>query len=341
MRKQLGLSLVELMISITLGLVLMTGVVQMFLSSKVVFNNQQALSRVQETGRLAIDFIARDARMAAYYGCFRITGNTGNVLQNKALQIGGLHEHFDIGIMGYDSAASVPHGAAADLGATPIPDANASVLVIRGASQVGNIINAPSTNNNLLAYTTTAIDASTGCVGELCPGKAAVASDCSKARVFTVNTLAVAGTTLTVSHVDSWSNFTTGQVMPMNTVVYFVATKKDGNGPSLWQRTNNGDALELLEGVENMQVTYATANDSTGILDKGYRLASQITASNEWAKVTSIRVDLLVRSIEKNVLNEPQSYNFGGVDVNPGSTDRRLRQVFSSVVTVRSRMSVN
>jgi type IV pilus assembly protein PilW len=37
LHKQAGLSLIELMISITLGLILMAGVVQMFVSSKSVF----------------------------------------------------------------------------------------------------------------------------------------------------------------------------------------------------------------------------------------------------------------------------------------------------------------
>ena len=343
MRKQLGLSLVELMISITLGLVLMTGVVQMFLSSKLVYSNQQALSRLQETGRLAMDFLARDVRMAAYYGCFRITGDTGHILQNSALQIGGLHEHFDVGVMGYDSTASLPHGAAADLGASVVPVANSDILIIRGATQVGNIINTPSTTNNVLAFSSIPVDAS-GCVSGICPAAAAVVSDCSKAQVFLVNSVAVAGTTLTVNHTASWTNnvYSTGQVMPMNTIVYFLATGA-GGGPSLWQRINNGTALELLDGVEKMRITYATANNN-GVLDQGYRVASAITASNEWAKVTSIRIDLLVRSLENNVVSEPQPYTFGGVTVNPAvadPADRHLREVFSSVVTIRSRMSVN
>src|SRR5690554_5044513 len=69
MRKQQGLSLVELMISITLGLVLMTGVMQMFLSSRTVFSTHQAISRIQENGRLAMEFISQDVRMAGFMGC--------------------------------------------------------------------------------------------------------------------------------------------------------------------------------------------------------------------------------------------------------------------------------
>jgi len=343
MRKQLGLSLVELMISITLGLVLMTGVVQMFLSSKVVFNNQQALSRIQETGRLAIDFISRDVRMAAYYGCFRITGQVGNILQPSAgLTIGGLHESFDQGIRGYDSPDDLPHGAATDLGATIDPVEDASVLVVRGGTQVGYVISG-SSNNNLFAYSETAKD-SDGCVGALCekPGSVGLVADCSKARVFRINTLAVTGTTLTVNHLDLWSDFVSGEVLPMNTIVYFLATREGATVPSLWQKTNLEPAVELLEGVEKMRVTYATANGD-GVLDQGYRLASAL-ALNEWAQVVSVRLELVARSLEKNVLSEPQPYTFENEEINPGeadAADRSLRQVFTSVVTIRSRMTLN
>ncbi|ARU27615.1 hypothetical protein CBR65_09340 [Cellvibrio sp. PSBB006] len=74
MRKQAGLSLIELMIAITLGLILMAGVIQVFLSSRVTFATQQAMSRVQETGRLAVEFMARDIRMAGYMGCTSRSG---------------------------------------------------------------------------------------------------------------------------------------------------------------------------------------------------------------------------------------------------------------------------
>ena len=69
MYQQKGLSLVELMVAVTLGLVLMGGVIQLFLSSRVVFSTQQSLSRVQENGRFAIEFITRDLRQAGYAGC--------------------------------------------------------------------------------------------------------------------------------------------------------------------------------------------------------------------------------------------------------------------------------
>ncbi|MES2823291.1 MAG: PilW family protein [Pseudomonadota bacterium] len=344
MRRQSGLSLVELMISIALGLVLMTGVVQMFLSSRVVFSTQQGLSRIQETGRLAVDFISKDIRMAAHYGCYRPAAkssidNPKLKLKGATLAIGaGLHTDFDVGIMGYDSFGALPHGAANDLGAVTAIAGN--ILVVRSANNagVGVVLNAANTAGALTAYTTETIV--NNCVRGICVGGAAVATDCAGAYVFPVSALAKAGNVLTVSHVAAWSltdplqSFALGdELLPVNTTVYFLATGA-GGGPSLWQRTNTDAALELVEGVENMRITYATSANTT------YRLASALAAT-EWDFVQAVRVELLVRSLENNVLNERQPYTFGGVLTTPPVTDRRMRQVFTTTAAIRSRMVLN
>ncbi|MDO9107004.1 MAG: PilW family protein [Methylovulum sp.] len=63
---QSGLTLIELMIAMLLGVFLIGGVVQIFVSSKQTYRMQEGLSRLQENGRFAMDFISRDLRMAGY-----------------------------------------------------------------------------------------------------------------------------------------------------------------------------------------------------------------------------------------------------------------------------------
>jgi type IV pilus assembly protein PilW len=64
--KQAGLSLIELMISVTLGLILMTAAVSSMLSTKQTYAVNDDLSRSQENGRLALDLMVKDLRMAGY-----------------------------------------------------------------------------------------------------------------------------------------------------------------------------------------------------------------------------------------------------------------------------------
>lgn len=346
--RQAGLSLVELMISITLGLILMTGVVQIFLSSKTVFGAQQGLSRIQETGRLAIEFLARDTRMAAFYGCYRPNSNVpGNELQNGALVIAGLHGNFAEGIRGYDSLAALPGGAGA-VGASikPLTSGIANVVIIRAAQTVGLPISKPNDANGVFTYSAESAD-SKGCFAGMCANSAVVVSDCFKARVFKVAIAPLlVGEEVKLVHNEGWGggaitpeNFVSGEVAAMNTIVYFLAQGASGM-PSLWQKTNTEDALELLEGVEQMRITYATSDN------KNYRLASALSAI-DWPKVDAVRIEVVARSMENNVVDAPQPYTLGGVAIKPTTIvippatkavdDRYLRQVFTSTIGIRSR----
>ncbi|HRP74349.1 MAG TPA: PilW family protein [Rhodocyclaceae bacterium] len=66
---QRGLSLVELLIGMTLGLVVLGGVLYLFAANKQNYRHQESLSRVQESGRFALELLTRDIRMAGYIGC--------------------------------------------------------------------------------------------------------------------------------------------------------------------------------------------------------------------------------------------------------------------------------
>jgi type IV pilus assembly protein PilW len=63
-----GFSLVELMVAITLGLLLTAGMIQLFSSSRLTFQTSDALARVQENGRFAMELIKRDLRSAGERG---------------------------------------------------------------------------------------------------------------------------------------------------------------------------------------------------------------------------------------------------------------------------------
>jgi len=64
--RQKGLSLVELLIAMLLGLLLTAGALQMMLSSQVIYQTTDTLSRIQENGRFALNFLAKDIRMAGH-----------------------------------------------------------------------------------------------------------------------------------------------------------------------------------------------------------------------------------------------------------------------------------
>ena len=63
---QTGLSIIEFMVAITLGLILLAGITQIFLTNKNTFNITDSLGRLEENGRFAMEILAQNVRMAGY-----------------------------------------------------------------------------------------------------------------------------------------------------------------------------------------------------------------------------------------------------------------------------------
>lgn len=67
-RKQAGLTLVELMVALAIGSFLMVGSIQIYNQSRHAFVVNESIARVQETAQFAMDTIEADLRMASNWG---------------------------------------------------------------------------------------------------------------------------------------------------------------------------------------------------------------------------------------------------------------------------------
>ena len=68
LRRQTGLTLVELMVALAIGSFLMIGAVQVYSQSRQAFVVNESIARVQETAQFAMDTIESDLRMASNWG---------------------------------------------------------------------------------------------------------------------------------------------------------------------------------------------------------------------------------------------------------------------------------
>lgn len=75
--KQRGFSMVELLVALVIGLFLLAGVLQAFVSSNHTYITNDSLARTQENGRFALEFVSRDIRNAGYNA--RVEVCAGNV----------------------------------------------------------------------------------------------------------------------------------------------------------------------------------------------------------------------------------------------------------------------
>ena len=67
-RAQAGMSLVEVMVAVTLGLIIMAGLASLFASNSAARNEIERSSRQIENGRFAMELIVNDLRLAGFFG---------------------------------------------------------------------------------------------------------------------------------------------------------------------------------------------------------------------------------------------------------------------------------
>src|SRR3569623_232802 len=63
-----GMTLVELLVALTLGLLVIAGIGQIYTAAKRSYEIQSSMSRLQDVGRYAIETITRDIQRAGYWG---------------------------------------------------------------------------------------------------------------------------------------------------------------------------------------------------------------------------------------------------------------------------------
>ncbi|MEQ1593049.1 MAG: PilW family protein [Thiobacillaceae bacterium] len=82
--RQRGLSLVELMVALTIGLILLIALAYFFLGSRQLSRSHDDVSRMQESGRYALEILGKAIRQAGYradadvaFGGVALTGTDG------------------------------------------------------------------------------------------------------------------------------------------------------------------------------------------------------------------------------------------------------------------------
>ncbi|MFW6236686.1 MAG: PilW family protein, partial [Desulfovibrionales bacterium] len=67
--RERGASILEVVVAVVIGLLVLAGVYKIFQGNSLSYRTQEAAARIQENGRLAVELLSRDIRMAGYRGC--------------------------------------------------------------------------------------------------------------------------------------------------------------------------------------------------------------------------------------------------------------------------------
>ena len=334
---QRGLSLVELMISLTVGSVITAGIVQLFSANSDTHRVMMGQSRIQESARFALDFIGRDIYKAGYLGCFSnaptpvffTAANGNNIPYEFDLRTGlGGHDAFGVGLW-----APNLNGLPTTIGATNTNVfvagtgintnnivSGTDVLVIRNTLQQDSEIRLAQNMLTSRGNISVLVDQNRGLAAlGFSQGDLAMIHDCEKATIFhaTGVTLVATPDPLTeqvdIAHsldpTDAWRNsFLTlaqrntfeddANVSAIETHIYFIAPgtgqNRSGNVPlSLWKKSGTTAPVELVEGIENLQVLYGVSTDGNGTPNQ-YRPANQVVMNN----VVTVRVTVIANTID-------------------------------------------
>ena len=333
-RRQHGVTLVELMVALALGLLITVAMLKVYVDASRMYRFNEGLARVQENGRFALEFIRRDARVAGFWGCYsdapltnQISATSDAWLDVAAGHITGTNDD------GLNSADSI---------------------TFRSASGSGTLVNAPM----IVASDSISVNS----VATITSGMAVLISDCDNGDIFQVTdtsgaSLAHAAGTNTSANLSK--TYASGsRVYQARQVTFCIAQGADAAQPSLRRLENPADGEicgkpetspagdELIEGVENMQILYGedTDADSEGANGDGtanrYAPWSDNTDELNPNRIVSVRLSVLARSLNNYLTTAPSPYTFPPW-ITPSTpttpTDRHLRKVFTTTITLRNK----
>jgi type IV pilus assembly protein PilW len=349
MHRAAGFTLVELMVSLAISLLLLTGVVAIFSSSRFSYESTDQSSRIQETGRFALDLMSRHVRASGFSGCSRQPNYVSSVL-NSATSV---QWNFLAGpVLGFDAEDSTWTPELGD--AVPDIDEELPGSVTAGSDVL--LVRGPRLDVPPALVTTAMADASADLTVDnasnfKADGEVVMAYSCEGQSVFyarpagntLVHTVALGGTPGNQFDTTNFPFRENSEVVPVETVVYYVGKSSGGDSvpndtTSLWRRAAVGNAEELVQGVERMQVRYGVDTTMDRVVDD-YVDANEVT---NWDNVVAVRIALLVRSVQEYGTDlDTRTYTLLDTeDPIPAANDRRQREVFTATVSIRNRVRI-
>ena len=339
-RHQRGVTLVELLISLALGLAVLVGLSAVYVAAKQSFRFQETGGRMQEDAMFALETISRELRMAGFAGCRGV----------EKINIAGVDTYYPQ--LGMTSGA--PSGISGPNPLAVVEPGNAEVVLkplspfnfVRGFDNVPDeMFAAPptssATNSLFLAggsERAVSVSAAMAAVDDpltITAGSAAfldatkiynmVVANCNASSLFSgqvgaggtqiIHTAAIGNATVGTNAAASFPSNplydVDALVMPLEWSFYYVATRAGAATPSLYRiqydGSARGNAEELVSNVESMRLHYGenTVNNAvTGAptmqADVWRTTAATVT---DWSRVVAVRVGLMMVS-DDNAANQ-------------------------------------
>jgi len=347
-RSMAGVSLIELMISIVLGMMVIAALVTVFASTSASRQELERTSRQIENGRFAMEILSDELRLAGFYGELDMRKLAANL---AGPMWSATPTPFDpcttdpnmwklalkFHVQGYDNGQGMPPCLQA-----LVPDlkANTDVVITRRASSCeAGIAGCP-----LVIPTHAYMQVSK------CGPESAIAANSY--------TIALGSGTFPLS-IKGATYDTCGARAGLREylVSIFYISTNNGQGqpiPTLKMKRFNGvnwDEYPMVEGIEELNIEYGIDNDLDGAPDAyttdvtGYTCANAqpdntaCTPSLNWSNVMTARVHLLARNLETSPnYTDNKTYSLGldrtGAEITITPNDAYRRHVYAGLVRI-------
>jgi len=365
-------SLVELLVAMTLGLVLLAGMISVFAGNKRSSDLNSAMADIQENARFALDTLAKDIRMAGFQGCVDINSGPANLLATT-LPTDNFHATAAMGSivgagnlwqpappLGFDPEN---HAALSGTHALTLQFGSPDTYSLTQQVSVGTV---PNATGPIIVDTTPGVNEAEF---NLTAGDYAIISNCVTADIFRASSVVEGTNSATIGH-SAPANISGALTLAYNggpgtrnetkfmrfiSSVYYVGdtglVNEDGDRiTALYQQSLpygdpvNNPPTELVRGVENMRVAFGVRVGAQGI---SYVLPDDPLYDPR--SVESIRIGLLMNSYDRiSQTDDTNTYVLAGQaitakdaaagnDTNVHEKDRRFRLAFNTTVKIRNR----
>jgi len=327
--QQGGFSLIELMISITLGLLIMTGVLALYLDLSRSNAELSKMNRQIENGRFTLQLLQQELWHAGFWDAYvpslpSITPPTA--IPNPCIGFSSwdaayITNMFSIPVQGYAAGASLPAECSSIIKSQQ-PDSD--VLVVRyAATCVADVANCENYSAGKL-YLQTQTCGNTG-HGNYLPGAAtAPVLDASGATtVYKKNCTTAADKRKLIISVFYVRNYSAAVSDGIPTL---MRADLDFSGGSIVMQS----AQPVIEGIQSIKFEYGQDTDEDGTADI-FDDCSSCTAL-DWANVVAVRIHVLARNLEASSgYVENKTYQLGSTTLGPFG-DGYMRHAYTSYV---------
>lgn len=312
----LGFSLVELMVAMVLGLLLSGAAISLFITARESYRTNEALARLQETGRYAFEILARSLREAGGIPCGSNLP-TANVLNNASTT---WWANWGKGIQGYEGDDNTfPKSFGTD-SADRVSGTDA-VIVWSGTGDSGVTIVDHNPNAAQFKVNTSAHGLEDGDIVMACDYRQAAIFQVTNVNASNVTIVHNTGSSVSPGNCSKGLGYPTdcttpngnsytfagdGAITKLTAHAWYVGCNGRGScntpaGRSLYrlrlgnQKGSNPAAPEeIVDRVWDLQLQYLT-RDASGALDTQYRDATTVS---DWTRVVAARLELTTRTAE-------------------------------------------